>query len=354
MMLEETKKQKINALLEEINRLAKNLPTAFTISNTKKDDGVGIWFPPLRHTRLAVAGSAIVYTVEQAIDVASYLNGKVDYIFVDVERKSFKGKDIEKAIFDVVDKSEVFTFKANDLTVSAVDSFISQVKKPIHGRRVAIIGAGNIGSKLALTLVERGADVLIYRRNKEYMKKIANALNIIKTGGTLTKVKYAENAADACKDADIVIGCTPGIQAIDKECINVMKNDGLVIDVGKGSVSKDVITNAQGIDIIRTDIQAGFERMISTIFATKELINKNMGRRKIDGITIISGGIMGREGEIIVDNYKNPQRIIGFADGVGDIKRVLSTEEQEKIASLQSKLGLNKGKNHERLRKSSL
>ena len=42
----------------------------------------------------------------------------------------------------------------------------------IGGKNVAIIGAGNIGTKISLLMVERGAKVLLTRNNFYKLKKL--------------------------------------------------------------------------------------------------------------------------------------------------------------------------------------
>ncbi len=346
-------KEKIDYILEEINSIGRleNKPTIFTIANTKKYDNAQMYFPPIRDTIYGVAGNVVVFTVDQAKKVASYVNGKVDYVLVDAEKKILKSEygthdagNVERTVFEIVDKSKVYSFKANDLTVDAIDCFISQFKKPLsiteRGKNVAIIGAGNIGSKLALSIVERGVNVKIYRRNIEHSKKIADALNIIKTGELLAKVESSANAVEACTNCDIVIGATPGTPGINKECVDVMKEGGLIIDVGKGSIEKDAIPYAvsKGITVIRADVRAGFEAALCNIFNTVDLIENIMGSRKIDGITVVSGGIMGEEGDVVVDNYKKPRRVVGIANGHGDIKRKITDEDYKKLEIIKKHL----------------
>ena len=46
-----------------------------------------------------------------------------------------------------------------------------------------------------------------------------------------------------------------------------------------------------------------------------------MGRKKLkNNQFIISGGQIGKDGDIVVDNYNKPKQVIGIADGMGDIK----------------------------------
>ena len=102
----------------------------------------------------------------------------MDYIFLDAEKKFHQNfrtmvlrltlKDLEK---EMIKKSKILIFKANDLTLDAIDIFLSQITlddiRGMGNKKITILGAGNLGSKLALRLVERGANVCINRRNKK-------------------------------------------------------------------------------------------------------------------------------------------------------------------------------------------
>ena len=58
----------------------------------------------------------------------------------------------------------MWVLKGNDLTVDAVDIFLTNLlKTSLEGRRkkILIIGAGNIGFKIALQMVRKGAKVYL-------------------------------------------------------------------------------------------------------------------------------------------------------------------------------------------------
>jgi len=50
---------------------------------------------------------------------------------------------------------------------------------------------------------------------------------------------------------------------------------------------------------------------------------------------LVSGGLLGKKGEIIVDNVWQPKAIYGIADGKGDFIRKLSDEETERLNKLK-------------------
>lgn len=317
----------------------------FTIANTRKISKEGLYFPPLRITKLAVAGNAIVYNPQQAREIALYIDGKVEYILVDAEKKIIEseygdwiGGNIERLIKETVKKSKVFTFKANDLTVDAIDMLLSQFVYKIGGKKVAIIGSGNIGSKIALRLVERGAWINITRRDYKKTSIIAKALNLIKPAQTMAVVKAFKSNHEAVKGVDILIAATAGQPAVSVAMIKLLNRNALIVDVGKGSILKEAIIFAEnnGHTVLRLDIRAGFEGVVANILATEKLLNEELGRRTVEGINIIAGGMMGRYGDVIVDSIIKPKRCIGIADGAGDIIRNMTKEDIYKLEKIKS------------------
>lgn len=338
-------KKQLDLILSDIqHRAAGGRRTMFAIANTRKINEGGLYFPPLRITALAVCGNAIVYNPQQAKEIAAYVDGKVEYILVDAEKKIIEseygdwiGGNIERLVKETVKKSKVFTFKANDLTVDAVDMLLSQLIYKIGGKKVAIIGAGNIGSKIALRLVERGAWVNITRRDYKKVTLIADALNLVKPAQTMATIAAFESNYDAVRGVDILIASTAGEPAVDVKMIHLLNKDALIMDVGKGSIFREAIALAEerGHTVLRMDIRAGFEGVVANILATEKLLNEEFGRRTVGGINIVAGGMMGRRGEIIVDNVIKPNRFIGIADGAGDIENVLNEEDEKNIERLK-------------------
>jgi len=111
-----------------------------------------------------------------------------------------------------------------------------------------------------------------------------------------------------------------------------------VIDVGKGSVFKDAVQQSikYNIPVFRSDISSAIDGVISTIQRNKQIIEKEIGRRKIkSNIFVVSGGQLGEDGDLVVDNYVHPQQIFGVADGMGDMKQKISKTEEEKIIKLK-------------------
>ncbi len=336
--------QQVLKLADEEGKL-----TGFCIGNTAKIESSGVYFTPIRKTPIMVAGGVIVYSEKQAIDIAKSLDGKVQYILVDAEKKIPEAKslsgdpaNIERAVRESIQKSTLWIYKGNDLSVEAVDTLLTYLTRDfiqgIGGAKIAILGAGNLGAKLALRLVERGAHVTITRRKKERLDTIVQALNYIKPEYTTSMITGTTSNRKAAKNAEILIGATRGHPVITPDIVRNLAEKAIIVDVGKGTLFPEAISLAEemDVDIYRLDISAAFEGLISSLWATEDIVKRRLGRRQLHDACLVSGGLIGRENEIVVDNVWNPARVYGIADGRGDFVRHLSKEQMARIEKLKN------------------
>lgn len=341
--------QQLQEVVQKILKIAKEEDklTGFCIGNTAKMDSNGAYYTPIRNTSIMVTGGIIVYSEKQALDIAKFVDGKVQYILVDAEKKvpdtmSLSGEpaNIERAVREIIQKSTLWLYKGNDLSVEAVDNLLSYLTKDdlqgIGGKQTAILGSGNIGSKLALKLVERGAKVVITRRDKKKLTSITRALNYIKPIYTTAEITCTSDNEKAAMGAEILIGVTSN-PIISREMIKNLALNSIVVDVGKGAFQSEAIQIAEemGIAIYRLDVGAAFEGMIHRLWAMENTLSNKFGRCLFHGETIVSGGLLGRKNEFVVDNVCHPKEIFGIANGKGDFVRELSEEQAMRIEKLQ-------------------
>ncbi len=326
-----------------------NKRTGFLIGNTAKENKkLSYFFTPIREFSQIVIAGVIVYSESEAKEIAHIIDGNVDYVFVDSEKKisnkfSITGSiaNIERAVRESIVQSHFFTYKGNDLTVDSIDSLLSYLYKEkirgLGGVKVAIIGSGNLGSKLALKMVERGADVVVTRRNKSKLKCIVKALNLIKPDYTQEEVEYSYDNKEASKQVEILIGTTNGLPSITLEMAKLVANKAIILDAGKGTIEQDALKyfNSKGATVYRVDITASLAGMVEMQLFLDDVFRFKLGRRQYHGIGIVSGGIIGKSGELVVDDISSPGVIYGVAQGDGLFKDKLSKEDQESLNKLQ-------------------
>jgi hypothetical protein len=339
--------------------------TAFLIGNTTKIEDAKFYLTPVRNYSQIVLSGVIVYSEEVAEKIAKEVDGLVDFVFVDAEKKisdnySITGMpgNIERSVKEVIKKSIFISFKSNDLTVDAADSFIAEYySKDVRGvgaRKIAIIGAGNIGSKLAQKLVERGSNVYLFRRNRDKLNLIVKQINTTKSKYTVAQAYGALSINEACKDADILIGATDGIPVIDDSIINNLPIGSLLIDIGKGSISKKAIkkANSRNLAVYRLSIESSLEGMVTSLISTHNILKNRTGRCEYHKINIVSGGLLARTDEIVVDDYSNPSLIYGIGDGAGDFIRNPEMIMKDKLEILKKIILIESKENEKRISKS--
>ena len=339
----------IGQIVLEVKRLAclESKLTGFCIGNTRKINETGLYFSPLRKTSRLIAGSAIVYDVGQAVAVARAVDGRVDYVLVDTEKKisvELYGADnvgnVERAVRETVKKSHVLTYKGNDLTVDSIENLVVQIlstyPRGLSGKRAAIIGAGNLGSKLALKLVERGMDVSLIRRDRVKLAAIVTALNIIKPVETIATVYAGADNLSAAQGVDLLVGLTQGTPVITMAMVDVLAPGALLLDGGKGCFEPEAIRRAQekDIPIYRADIRSGFEGHMGMVLETERIVEYALGRTKFDGVPVVSGGLLARLNEVVVDSISDPHAVFGLANGLGDFVRVLDSNQTERLQTV--------------------
>lgn len=341
----------IKIILNEVTRLAKidKKFTGFCIGNTRKIDSKGFYFSPIRETSRLISGSVVVYEVNQAIEVARAVDGKVDFILIDTEKKispELYGDDnvgnVERAVRETVKQSQILTYKGNDLTVDSIENLIvhllSSGIRGLGGKKAAIIGAGNVGSKLALKLVERGMNVSLVRRDRFKLDAIVTALNIIKPKETIATISAGIDNFSAAQDSNLLIGLTQGTPVITKAMIDILAPGAILIDGGKGCFEQDAIEFSKEKDMLiyRADIRPGFEGHMAMIFKTEDIFKYESGRSEIEGIAVISGGILGQLNDIVVDSVIEPHFVFGVANGMGDFVRVLNEDQSQRLQAVQN------------------
>lgn len=362
--------ENMNPFIELVSSLVSELTKAsvkkiFTIATTSKEEEKP-YVTPLRITRdFAVAG-CVIFKQECLLELIEVIDGQVDIVLVDTEKKlplsihkqpisdedsiylyrntvgPIETGNLSKICFQKIKLSRTFEFKPNDLTVNSAWSFLSQRLRVLTGKKIAILGAGNIGNKLALKLVECGADVHTYRQQFHIGHQIANGLNLIKHENTVSQITFHKSLLSTTFNADVVIGCTNGIQIITPEVIQTISRNGLVLDLGKNNIFPEAIRAAieNNLELYRVDVTAALEGFIYEMLRMDNILSAGYGKKSLPYCNIVSGGFFGDEGDIVVDNISSPKIIVGVSNGAGTIKKSLSVDDNEKISRFKEEFQL--------------
>jgi hypothetical protein len=209
----------------------------------------------IRETTTTIAATIILRDTSFLNEIIALFDGGVDYFMIDCEVKNEAG-NLELLVRPLVKKSNILIYKPNDFTVESLDMFVALLFPSLQAKKVLILGAGNIGSKIALKLCERGASIYLYGKEYGKTKIIADGLNLIKRSNSIIEA-VSESSAKEC---DLVLGCAPGIPVVTKKMIEDMHANGKVIDVGNRTIEVDAVVRAKerGIEVSSLSSLGGY------------------------------------------------------------------------------------------------
>ena len=323
--------EKLKILINKIKKQKTQKKICFFLGNTKKKESKTFYFTPVRENPSFIFFGAIVYDDNIAKKILKNLDGKVDIILVDIEKKiQSKNKslglpNIERTAKDCVKKSKLYIYKANDLTVNSTETLLFNLflkdKRGLGGKKILIVGVGNIGFKLALKFVESGSQIYIYRRNKKILKIIEKTINYIKPLGTKSKVKSLKSFPKKLDHFDIIICAANKKNIIKYEHVNKLKKKNIFIDIGKGNFENKAIKilNDKKIHIYRLDTTSSFFSYLENLNFTEKQYNTKNLKHKMNKISFVLRGVVGQKNDIIVDDVKEPTKVYGVCDGEGGL-----------------------------------
>ena len=283
--------KKIISQFSEVSKInKKKQPIFYAISSISSNEKIKPYTTPIRFSGNKIIAGSIVGSQIEALIVANYIESVVDYLLLDVEKKipiqsipeekvferfgldrslyiensktasSIEFGNISSAVRKTFPPNKIINYKPNDLTVESVWFFLSHKYQNFANLKVAIIGSGNIGFKLALKLVESGAYVNLNRRDKSLGLQLASTINFIKPKNTIANAEFYEDPVRACTLCDVVIGTgKTDTLMINERMVSVMLENGILVDCGKGNISNQAINYAYklGLDVYRSDVTAG-------------------------------------------------------------------------------------------------
>ena len=329
-------------ILEKYSKKSKK-KKCFLISSTSKKINKSFFVTPIRESKKSFYSGAVVFENKTAEEIAKKIDGKVDYVYVDLEKKISNKKDklvnIERCVKENIKTSIIKNYKSNDITVNSVETFVNDYfandARGVGGKNILIIGSGNIGSKVALRLVESGAHINLFRRNRKKLNIISKAINYVKPRYTKAECKSINYEKIDFNDYDVIIGCSNTKFKIKKIESKKVKKRQLILDVGKAVFEDKILDDLSRKNefIFRIDVESMLSSFIDSTIETESFFKSNFIKSHNE-FNLVKKGLLGRKGDIIVDNVDNPKKIIGVCGNEGELTNI----DYNKINFLKSKI----------------
>lgn len=314
--------------------------TRVVVSCTARRNGSGPRPLPTRFDHDGPIAALMVEDPDDAAAVFSALDRPGRTIYVDVERK--QPADLMDIALRTVRQAQVSHAKPNDATARSADVVLTHYLGPqLFGRRIGLVGVGNLGFKIALAMAERNASVYVRDIRPE---AVAHAVDTI--GFLLPRYCGGGVAEWTDQRVDTLITCSAKPEVIDADTVDLLEDGSFILDVGINNLVPAAVKSAlsRGMDLVRLDTRADGQPVPSP---APGFFDTFFGTDEFDGVPVASGGIVGERGTVVVDAVGDPHQVIGVANGVGGILPVdqLTPSEKERLTRVTD---------HVRLRQASL
>ncbi len=316
----------VKKLKKQSRKLKKKTSIIITLTTQKSNWKMKIF--PVRILENIICLPIGIKNDTDAIEIIKKFDGVVNIFFIDAENKLIKCQDLLQKTQKIIKKSTVYPIKGNDFSADAAYAIILEIFKNVNHKNFCVVGAGNIGSKVALKLIELGSNVFILNSNYSSSKKTASAINTLKPNECIQKAKPIDKLKIPEK-LDGILGFTRGVPVITSDFVKKIKKGGILFDGGTGTITDEAIKYAKikKLKVLKLDIRMGFESNIILMQNTRKLILEISGKKKMNGFDLVSGGHIGNHGDIVVDNFKKPTKIFGVANGCGGLLDKVESEK---------------------------
>jgi len=241
-----------------------------------------------------VIGSITVPSIDYLNDLISFIESNVHIVLLDIDKQNAGYESIEK-VKNAFVNTLLLTYNDADIWVDSVkEQILRAYDENIYQKNIAILGDDYKASLLCHSLEALGAKVQMLSVDKE----------IYNFNTTDTLILWSK------------------IKALSKNEINSFKNDTLIIDAKIGSLNAELISELieNKIKITRVNIWASLCGALSSLHESYKMQKLVCGRICVEGVFIVSGGFIGKNGDVIVDSINDISKVIGIADGNSGVR----------------------------------
>jgi hypothetical protein len=297
-------------------------------------------------TQAHVVGSVELTTDEQLLATLDMVDGRVDVVLLDVDRKPFGPTDASEVARNRLKKTSLLTYLDSRVWVEAVeDQVVRLLHESLSDSAIVIAGDHPRSRFLALRLAERGATVALLpdpdqTRNAPTLDHI-RSLSFEGSELRLTLMKPDSGVAfDALSKAAAVLVWPAGSPWFGENFAKRLSKGSFVVDAGIGAILPEGIAEAQrrGCLLLRVNIWPALTGTLSAAHESLLETRGALGWGTLDEVPVVAGGAMGRSGDVIVDSVKHPTRVIGVCDGHGGVRYKFSDTDADRVRKVQTEI----------------
>jgi len=275
----------------------------------------------IHNTPTHTIGSVTVSTEMQLVEVLGAAEGRVDFVLQDTDQRRIFGPQMAaQTAGDILQKTRLLIYSDSRAWAKAVrDQVARLLEEQVQGKKIVIAGDHRRSRLLALLLIDYGADVTVIVREREEEEPYTAATNVF-TQAEYPQDQYAtvDSAPEQIAAARVLVIWPSWGTWLNAEMASHIQPGTFLMDAGIGSIDPDglAVARKRGALPIRVNI---WPTLAGVALAAHEGRRVTPAWGELSGVPVVAGGAIGERGAVIVDDVKNPSRIVGVADGSGGL-----------------------------------
>jgi 4-hydroxy-2-oxovalerate aldolase len=300
----------------------------------------------IQDTLAHIVAPVDVSTEAQLLDVLKTVEGAVDVVLLDVDRKPFGPSDPATTGRQVLKDTLLLTYSDGQVWISAVeDQVVRLADEALAGVPIVIAGDHPRARRLALRLAQRRASVTMLVepgiQSPLDSATLSDSLFGVSEEGPICCLPYdsaeGEGSLGAARLAIVWPRTRPwfGLKHASR-----LRKGAYLVDAGVGSVLPDALARAQenGVLSVRVNLWPALSGALVAAHESARVCRESFGWGSLAGVDVVAGGALGRAGSVVVDSVRHPRRVIGIADGRGGISFDYQDLELERVRSVSAEI----------------
>jgi hypothetical protein len=139
------------------------------------------------------------------------------------------------------------------------------------------------------------------------------------------------------KDARVVV-IWPAEGALEQ--IGEVASGTFILDAAIGGLSPAAAEAARGRGalLLRVNMWPEIAGALMAAHESARVVDEALGWGTIAGTPAVSGGALGRRGDVIVDSVRIPTRVVGVADGRGGVLFDVEGEDERRVRKVREEI----------------
>ena len=281
----------------------------FNIVLSDTDKNISAVSDFLQESPLYITGSAEVCDFGFVSRLLPAVDGAAEYLLLDNSVKRDSDRDLLKTVAEGLHKTKIIRYNDLEVWTRSVASLLSSLLDGLLGRTLVLHGASQLAEHLERYCAEVGA-----------------------------QVRRADSIGEGAV-CDALVSCSTG-SPLPRALIDCFQGIGCVMDAKVRSINADCIRalHDRNILLVRPDMRPAMAGEIMHQIGSHRLASQDLGRKTLFDEPVVAGGVVGRQGDIVVDSISRPTRVIGIAKGDGEVLYRFTDKERRRLDVFQSRL----------------